>query len=130
MPNFGTIVGLISAGRALSGLHLYRRLLSGVVVLVALVAASAMLASGLLIGLFYAAYLGFVAYGLTEIMAVFATLGLGLLLLAILVAVTLSYARQVLELPKLIVEHQFPVASRVSGVFQSFMDGALGKSQH
>lgn len=125
-----TIIGLVSAGRAFTETPMYHRLVSGVAVLVALVVVTAMVFGALLIGLFYAAFLAFMAYGLESTPALIATLALGLLTLGLMIAATLHYIRNTFDLKNLVTHSPFPIASKVGGVANAFLDGIRGRPTH
>lgn len=123
MSKLGAILGLISLGRAFAGTPLYKRFLSGVAAVVCLTIVTGMVAGALLIGLFYGVYELFLHNGLAQTPAIFTTFALGLLTLVVLVMCTLSHLRGLIDVPKLLLQYQSPLASRATTIVQAFIDG-------
>ena len=89
------LLAIASLGQKAYGRWLFRRLLSGVMMVVMLVIIVSIMTSALLVGCLYAAYLAFLYYGLAPAMALLFTGILAVLVvvaLAVIIAVTLAVA--------------------------------------
>lgn len=123
MSKLGAILGLISLGRVFAATPLYKRFLSGVAAVICLTIVTGMVSGALLIGLFYGVYELFLLNGLESTPALITTFALGVLTLVVLVMCTLSHLRSLLDVPKMLMEHQHPIASRATSIAQAFIEG-------
>jgi hypothetical protein len=123
MTKLGTILGIISLGRSFAGTSLYRKFLSGVAVVICMMIVTGMIAGALLLGAFYGVYQGFMYYGMESTPALIATFGLGAMVFAILVMLTLNHLRSLVSIPQMLVRDENPIASRATDMVQAFIDG-------
>ena len=126
MSKLGTILGIISIGKAFTGTPVYKRLLSGVAVVICMTIVTGMLAGALLLTIFYGVYQAFLTYGLESTPAMVATAALALMTLVVLAISTINYLRDLMNVPHIVSEFQSPLLSKATGIAQAFMEGLNG----
>lgn len=122
-----SLISVMAAGRGIATITLYRRLLSGAAMAVALAMLAAMLLGALLVGALYVCYVLLVQSGLEMQAAMLAVGLLALLLTAVAVYAAIVSVRRLLLVPKQLVQIHSPVGSRVNEVAEAFMDGLMGR---
>lgn len=125
MLDAGRLIGLLALGRDAAERLLFRRVLSGIAIVVTLTIMAGMLAGALLLGALYGLYVVLVHYGLDATGAAFTVAGIAILCIALLASMTLSYARYALDIPRRFREVENDVFSRFSTAVDAFVDGLL-----
>jgi hypothetical protein len=123
MSPLGTLLGIAMVRRRIVSTIMFRQLLWGVGIFIALsvtagVASALLLAAGL-----SAVYHGLLLYGLEPAAAGVTTGGLALLLIALIAAAFHLKIRQLQDSIRNLLKAQAPVASRLNDITDSFLDG-------
>lgn len=113
-------------GQRAYGRWLFQRFLSRAIAVVGLIFIIAILVSALLLGLLFIFYMALVQQGIDPFMATLIISVTTLLIIVMLVILALTYLRHLRQLPQSLLK-QSPITSRVSSVFDAFMDGLMEK---
>ena len=120
----GKITKIIGMHRTtLASIPLFQRLLARVAVVVMLAFLAALLIGVLIVGCIIIAYNLLISNGLSPEVAMSIMGGVILLMIIILWMAVVIYARGMYDISKKIIATQYPVANRVSGVANAFIDG-------
>jgi hypothetical protein len=110
---------IATLGRKAYSKWLFQRMIARAITLMGIIFIIAILLSALLIVLLYVSYMAFLEGGLTPPMAILVVSMLALIIIGLLGKLAHNCA---LDLPRMLAP-QSPIASRISDLFDAFMDG-------
>jgi len=122
MSSLDKLLGLAGMGSTIANVTLLKRLLSQVIIIVALTAISSLMTGAILIAGFYGLYLALLHYGTDPTAAIFITVGMALALTAAVAGFAVFRWRQMHE-----ASHETGGASlgRIGQIADAFIDGLL-----
>jgi uncharacterized membrane protein len=118
------LLALITLVQRTYGRWLFRRLLSGMIVVAGLVLTTAIMVSTALIVGLYAAYISLINAGFEQQMAVLMVCGITVVAAGLLVIATLGYLRHLRQMPQNIIKKS-PITSLPSDALDAFISGLL-----
>jgi hypothetical protein len=118
------LLALINLVQRTYGRWLFRRLLSGMIVVAGLVLTTAIMVSAALIAGLYAAYIALINSGFEPQIAVLLVCGIAVVAAAILVTVTCAYLHHLRQVPQSIIKKS-PITSLPSDALDAFISGLL-----
>lgn len=127
MSYIDTVIRMAGVGNAIVHVSVLKRFLSVVVMVVALVAISSILAGAMIVAAFYGLYLSLMHYGIDQRIAVFSIAALALLIMGGLSLLAYIRWKQLHAMPDF---EEIPIIGRVSSIADSFIDGYRGRRSH
>ncbi len=123
------LLAVITLVQRTYGRWLFRRLLSGMIVVAGLVLTTAiMVSAALMVGL-YAAYIALINAGFEPQMAVLMVCGMTIFAAVLLIIATLAYLRHLRQVPQNIIKKS-PITSLPSDALDAFIAGLLTEKVH
>lgn len=119
------LIAIIALLQNVYGKWLYRRLLSGVIVIAALVIVTSLLMGAALVGGFYAAYQGLLHAGFSPAMSSLGVSALIAVMAGLLMFTTSVLLRRLHQLPHRILTEKMPQVSEIGDMVDGFIEGFL-----
>lgn len=123
MANLSKILGIATVGASIVKARLVQRLIKDIASIIALAIATGLMTGSLLIGGFYVVYQVLTHYGLEPIPAQMLVGASALLVLFLLIDRAAVKLRRLKNIPEQIVHTEFPLASRLDAIADSFLNG-------
>ncbi len=127
MPGLGSLLGLLTLTRPTINGPVFREFLSGVVAVVGLTVVTGMMGGTLLVCGMYMVLQAFIHNGMNADAALITTALITLVIFGVLVAITRNQLARLLDMPKSLVQHEYPVPDQISTLAKSFMDGLAAR---
>ena len=121
----GKLLGIVALQRSLPDATSFRQFLVGVAVTLLLIIIASFMIGGLMIAWLYGIYLLLVAYGLTHDAACVSVITVALLLTMMLLLAIYAQVHKLNTMLCRLLPHKSPVASRISEVADSFVNGLM-----
>jgi len=125
--NLTRLLGITAVGASIAKARLVQRFVRDAANIITLAIVTGIASGALLIGALYIAYQGFVYYGLQPLPAQIVVAGITILTVGLFIGITASRLRHLRGIPEQILHTEFPLASHINKIADSFMEGLLNE---
>jgi hypothetical protein len=129
MTNLSRLLGITAVGASIAKARLVQRFINDLAGVITLAIATGCMAGALLIGGFYIAYQGLVRYGLDQFAAELLIAAFAAATVILMISRITARLRGMGSIPGNIIQTEFPLANRLNGLVDSFIDGVLSAAR-